>query len=192
MGLSCSWLFNNSKGQHTGEKKKPKPIPSLPISSVWQEASQPRQRISAQECLISNSTKKEKGGGGRKPYARPSFPMAEFKQFKRASRGRQGLTAPCAGDQQAEGPIGGRCCPLCTLVPGSPSPLWLPTPALGHSRAPAPAHPLPPVTAHVIPPNTAHVVGIADTGEPKGARPPHPTEQGSVPSCSAPTLPRFI
>lgn len=110
-GLSCSWLFNNSKGQDTGEKN-PKPAPLFLMSFVWQEASQPRQRISAQECLMSKSTQKKGGevGGNPTPGLLSLWPSSNG--FERASRGS-------AAQRQAEGRREGRRHPLFIPLPDS-------------------------------------------------------------------------
>lgn len=69
--------------------------------------------------------------------------------FKWLREGRQGQAGPrstlrwrSAVRMQVEGQIGGSRHPSCIPLPGSPSPLRLPTPALGRGRALAPARPL--------------------------------------------------
>lgn len=167
-GLSCSWLFNNSKGQDTREKNL-NPIPLFLMSFVWQEASQPRQRISAQECLMSKSTQKKRGGG-RKPYARPSFPVAEFKRLREGRQGQAGARSSCAGAQQRRSRRRAERRKTPSIPCSSPSPALCS--CCGCPRQPqdaarlrlltVPCSPsLLPVTAHVIPPNTAHGAGAA-------------------------------
>lgn len=156
------------------------------MSFVWQQASQPQQRMSAQECLLSKSTQK-KGGGGRKPYARPSFPVAEFKRLGEGRQGQAGARSSCAGAQQRRGKRRAE-------QRKTPSLVLPPSPTLcsccGCPRQPqdaarlrlliVPCSPsLLPVTAHVIPPNTAPGAGAAvptpgsrrgPAGAPRGAR----------------------
>lgn len=162
-GLNCSWLFNNSKGQDTGEKN-PKPVPLFLMSFVWQEAFQPRQRISTQECLMSKSThtkKKGEVGGNPTPGLLSLWPSSNG--LERAGRGSQGLAAVLQA-QQRGGPSTGDAMPC-----SSPSPLSAravdvhagPRTRPGSGSCPARPPSLPPVTAHVTAPNTAHGAGAA-------------------------------
>lgn len=142
-GLSCSWLFENSKGHR---RKNPKPVPLFLMSFVWQQASQPQQRMSAQECLLSKSTHKKRGevGGNPTPGLLSLWPSSSGSE--RAGRGRQGLAAVVLGLGRAEaggGQSRGRRHPLFIPPPRlSLFPLLMSTPAPGCGQAPAPARPL--------------------------------------------------
>lgn len=131
------------------------------MSFVWQEASQPRQRISAQECLMSKSTQEKGGevGGNPTPGLLSLWPSSNG--FERAGRGKQGLSSAEAGGGQTGGETP-------SLVHPPPRLCW----CCGCPRQPQDAArlrllPVPcsasllPVTAHVIPPNTAHGAAAA-------------------------------
>lgn len=82
--------------------------------------------------------------------------------FKRAGRGSQHLVLALSGSGAGRAADQGGHHPFYVPLPGSLSPLGLPTPAPGHHQAPAcPLLALPPVTAHVTSPHSALGAGAA-------------------------------
>lgn len=170
------------------------------MSFVWQEASQPRQQISAQECLMSKSTQKK--GGRWEETLRPAFfPCGRVQTASRgqagASRGSQQLCWGSAAQRQAEGRAEEDAIhPLFIPLPGSLLLLWMSTPAPGCGQAPAPDRPLLtlPPSRHRTRHSSKHSPwswrGRTDTGEPEG--PGQRSPRGSVPSRSAPAPPGFV
>ena len=203
MGLSCSWLFNNSKGQDTGEKI-PNQFPHFPLVSSGRRRPSPGNEYP----LRNVSCLKEKQKGRWEETLRPAFfPRGRVQTASRrqagAGRGRQGLAAPCAGAQQRGCRQRGRseenAIPCASLSPAL-------RPRCGCPRQPqvvarlrlllVPCSPSLPPSRHRTRHSSKHSPrswrGSADTGEPEGARPAHPTARGSVPSCSTLARPGFI
>lgn len=156
------------------------------MSFVWQEAFQPRQRISTQECLMSKSTQKKRGevGGNPTPGLLSLWPSSNG--LERAGRGSQQCCRAQRAEQRRRHAL---FIPLPTLCSCCGCPRE-PQDAARLLTVPCSPPSLPPVTAHVIAPNTAHGAGAA-VPTPGSRRGPAsaPSPRGSEPHTPLPLRP---